>query len=213
MNQDGKVLLDISGNSMLPMFCNGDKIVVEHSLTYKVGDVLVFKYKYGEILVHRLLKKCENIFFCKGDNSFRLEDIVEDDIIGKVSLLNNKCLPIIPVYLTDFSYMIGRLFKCNAYDFEKVKSSKIYRFYIQYLWGKNDDSLKFQKGIRLQNDIIYLSPSLKKYALIWEYLDSPKSFRELLNCLPETKIIDNNVVKELQDFLASCILKQNIDIV
>ena len=67
--------LYVSGNSMNPFIQEGDKITIIQELMYYPGDILVFVYKSKNILVHRLLKRENNIYFCKGDNSFRLEDI------------------------------------------------------------------------------------------------------------------------------------------
>ena len=45
--------------------------------------VIVFFYKYGELLVHRIVKISVDMISCKGDNSFRLEDLKKLDTVKK----------------------------------------------------------------------------------------------------------------------------------
>ncbi len=67
--------LTIEGTSMLPVLHPGNCISICAKEDYIVGDILVFFYKNDTLLVHRLLKIENGRYFCKGDNSFRLEDV------------------------------------------------------------------------------------------------------------------------------------------
>ena len=78
------VEITVAGSSMNPVLKDGDRIRIEHRDSYAIGDILVFSYKNQELLVHRLLQIKEGKYFCKGDNSMRLEDIAEDQILAAV---------------------------------------------------------------------------------------------------------------------------------
>lgn len=81
--KDGLVL-NVTGNSMLPAFAEGDRIKIRKADNISMGDVIVFVYKMN-LLVHRILYMRENVLYCKGDNSFRIEEITYKDIVGKVT--------------------------------------------------------------------------------------------------------------------------------
>lgn len=74
---------------MYPTFSDGDMITIFRESNYVVGDILVFWYK-KDLLVHRLLKICDGIYLCQGDNSFRLESVEKEFVIGKVELINSN---------------------------------------------------------------------------------------------------------------------------
>ena len=108
---------------MFPILKSGDIITVRRKQPYSIGDILVFSYNNEQILVHRLLKIEGNIYFCKGDNSFRLEMVRENNIIGSVILLYDKNNN------SDFvidSYAIYRLFCKNEFDSQKTMLSAKY---------------------------------------------------------------------------------------
>lgn len=118
--------LTVSGVSMLPVLHEGDTISVCRKDSYEIGDILVFFYKQEELLVHRLLKIEKGRYFCKGDNSFRLEDISEDQILGSVLLEND---PHRTEEFIEASYRINRLFRSCKYDAELTKKHEEYTQY------------------------------------------------------------------------------------
>ena len=105
--------LTVSGTSMLPVLNHGDTISAIAKDKYEPGDILVFIYKQGEILVHRLLKFENERFYCKGDNSFRLEDIGIEQIIGAVILENDPHRS--NAFIHD-SYSVNRAFRRCKYN-------------------------------------------------------------------------------------------------
>ena len=121
--------LNVSGNSMFPVLQDGDIISVCKKSEYEIGDILVFIYKNGDILVHRLLNVKDNRYFCKGDNSFRLEDIGVEQIIGAVILEND---PNHSINFIHDSYAINRIFRKCKYDITMTKETAEY---VQY-WHK-----------------------------------------------------------------------------
>lgn len=119
--------LTVSGSSMLPVLREGDAISVCRKDAYEVGDILVFVYRHGEVLVHRLLKIEKEQYVLKGDNAFRLEIVPKERIAGAVLLEND------PHRTPEFvraSYEINRLFTSYRYDAEQTKSDPAYQQYL-----------------------------------------------------------------------------------
>ncbi len=120
--------LQVAGTSMLPVLRHGDTVTVCRKDDYEVGDILVFIYKNGEVLVHRLLAVENGRFFCKGDNSFRVEDIDAGHIVGAVMLEHDQHRGV------DFiaaSRAVGRAFRRCGYDITKTISTHEYQTYRQ----------------------------------------------------------------------------------
>lgn len=132
----GHAGVTISGVSMQPVLLDGQKAEVEYCDQYEIGDILVYEYKSEGILVHRLLKIENGIYFCKGDNSFRLEAIMARQVIGKVKIKNDKNNNIKFVVC---SLGIAELFQCCNYDVNKTKQQPEYAEYCRrYLESKEE---------------------------------------------------------------------------
>ena len=129
---------------MNPTFYENDTITVKKFDDYEIGDVLVFTYKLGELLVHRLLDKKEGLYFCKGDNSFRLEDISKNQIAGRVIRLNHRPLAPCSKQLITLSYQVNRAFVNCRYDIEKTKQTKIYQLYEKTFLKERDTIMKYK---------------------------------------------------------------------
>ena len=127
--RSGKSLnLRVSGISMEPTLHEGDLVKVESKAEYEIGDILVFRYKESNILVHRLLQKDSKSFFCKGDNAFRFEEIDQNHIIGTVTKINGNQVVDWSDELIDLSYAVGQVFSiCGNIDM--VKTRKVYKKY------------------------------------------------------------------------------------
>lgn len=115
--------LKVEGTSMIPILQPGDSIVVCPKEEYVVGDILVFYYKNDDLLVHRLLQIRNGRLLCKGDNSFRIEDILPDQIIGAVQL------EIDPNRTEDFigaSLKINKIFRTCGYNSDLIRQHPEY---------------------------------------------------------------------------------------
>ena len=115
--------LQVSGNSMLPVLRHGDRITIAPKDKYEVGDIIVFLYKKNDILVHRFLREQNGRILCKGDNSFRIEDILPEQIIGAVILAND------PNRTEEFflaSLQMNKLFRKCGYNIDLVKQCSEY---------------------------------------------------------------------------------------
>ena len=143
--------ITVTGISMQPLMREGDTVTVQSQGEYEVGDILVFNYKQGELLAHRLLLKKDGKYFCKGDNSFRIEDVTIERIVGKVILLNGGEVPQCTQKQIALSYAVSRQFRKCAYDIEKTKQTDVYRLYEKiYLKEECEDCMVYQKNKEMQ---------------------------------------------------------------
>ena len=83
------------------------------------------------MLAHRYVGVIDKRLLCKGDNAFRLEDIEEGAVLGKVDSVdyNGKTyhLPYFPESLAQMSKEIGKLFRKNKYDVSITKTEPLYK--------------------------------------------------------------------------------------
>ena len=125
----GQAEIAVTGRSMEPTLEEHDLIKIIPREEYVPGDILVFVYKNNEILVHRLLK-ADTRYYCKGDNSFRLEDIRKEQILGKVETINGRAVPIWNEELITLSYAVNRSFRACGYDIDQTVKGMAYQEYI-----------------------------------------------------------------------------------
>ena len=123
---DKELSITVMGTSMEPVLKDGDVIKVKPCNNYEIGDIIVFLYKNNALLVHRLIKKRNKILLCKGDNSFRLEEVEEEYVLGKVISINSNHIYTIPNELIELSYLVNREFRKNRYEIDKTKNSPVY---------------------------------------------------------------------------------------
>ena len=140
----GKTNITVTGNSMYPCLLEGDVVTIEQCEEYKTGDILVFDYKNEGLLIHRLLKHT-NRYFCKGDNSFRLEDIDYNQIIGKAISVNQQ--PILPweSWKIDLSYAVNREFFKSHYNIQQTIKTKVYKLYSALVLKKEGCKMTYKK--------------------------------------------------------------------
>lgn len=218
--------ITVSGTSMHPTMHEGDKVTIRGSDTYAVGDILVFTYK-GELLIHRLLKIDKNKYFCKGDNSFRLEDVTPDCIAGKVILHNGKPLYPPPDYLMSLSYLVNRAFRKCGYDTAKTKQTKIYRFYKQIIMKEEENTMLYQKNTEMD----YIQSDETSLAVFDPESGDTHFFDEtgidILNCLTLPCSLDalldklceiydatpNDIRADVEEFLAETVAKKVVVLV
>jgi len=136
--------ITISGSSMRPILFDGDTVTICRKSEYNVGDILVFSYKGNEILAHRLLKIENDRYFCKGDNSFRLEDIGKDNILAAAQVkndINNEA------DFIESSLKISRIFRNCGYNTETVKNTPEY---INYKENYLESRMKYTKNSEME---------------------------------------------------------------
>lgn len=146
----GQAEITVTGVSMNPTLYEGDRITLSARSDYEPGDILVFTYKHGELLVHRLLDKQDGRYICKGDNAFRLEDITLEQIFGKVAFVTRDGEPYSPEIWRRrpllLSLMVGRAFVRCRYDLDKVRATGIYRLYERIILRKEEIDMLYKKN-------------------------------------------------------------------
>ena len=151
LNSVGQASLTVSGNSMIPVLNNGDVVTLRQESQYIVGDILIYLYKDRKLLIHRLLWIYNDRYYCKGDNSLRLEDIDASKIIGKVVLVNGRELPIQNPYHTELSYKVNRLFvKKYRYNSSRLFNDSIYKHYKNIVINKGASFMLYQTNPNLE---------------------------------------------------------------
>ncbi len=120
--------LTIRGNSMSPLLNPGDQIAVQPQRAYQVGDIVAFFYD-DVLLAHRIVQVQNDGIVCKGDNSFRLEHILIEDIIGKAIAQNGKYMPELPAALLEQSLAIGQLYQTGDMKIAAIKEQPFYEDY------------------------------------------------------------------------------------
>lgn len=129
------VTITVTGHSMEPLLQAGDCIDVCRQNAYKVGDIVVFVYLDGELLVHRIVGAEGETLLCKGDNAFRLEPILNRQIIGRVLAAKRHERTLPTTYsrfqtrlLCSLSLKIGRHFSRKG-DVGKTRATNLYKLY------------------------------------------------------------------------------------
>lgn len=87
-----KVVITVSGDSMRPFIAgNRDKVLLGKAERPKKGDVILFRDKYGEYILHRIYRIKDNHLFTIGDYCLRADGQVEEEqIIGMVEAVIRK---------------------------------------------------------------------------------------------------------------------------
>ena len=217
-----EVDITVTGISMEPTLYEGDVVTLRRAETYKAGDVLVFTYKHNELLIHRLLRAENGRYYCKGDNSFRLEDVEYEQIAGKVVLKNHEALLPFSQTAITLSYLVNRAFRKNGYSTVETKKSGIYRFYEHYLKKAEDLTMIYQKNEAMDyiaaddTSLVVFDPESGDTHLfdetgtdILNFLNEPCSLDDLLDNL--CKIYEASpldIRSDVEEFLADCIAKK-----
>ena len=130
----------VSGTSMYPSLLPADSVIVARRETYPLGSLLVFSYKSEGYLVHRLLRVSNGRYYCKGDNSLRLENVGEEQLVGRVIFIKRRertfAPPEVDNKFIEMSLKISKEFRLTGYNHKKIMESDIYiEFKKLYLEG------------------------------------------------------------------------------
>lgn len=85
--QDGTYALEVSGDSMLPLYRDGDIIVVSPTAQPRRGDRVVVRTREGEVLVkilHRQTAKTLELHSLNAEHKPRIIDIKDVEGIGRI---------------------------------------------------------------------------------------------------------------------------------
>lgn len=125
--------ITVLGDSMYPNLISGDIITIKKTQSYSLGDIVVFLYENQALLVHRLIIKLNGYFYCKGDNTFRLEKISPKQILGIVNKIERSGeminVPNVPKNFIRHSYQVNQEFCRLNFNRDKLLKSDIYVSY------------------------------------------------------------------------------------
>ena len=77
--------LGVTGTSMQPMLRNGkDSVLLRPVDAPKKGDILLYRRKSGQYVLHRVVALGEITLLCCGDNQWRKEPILPEQAIAVV---------------------------------------------------------------------------------------------------------------------------------
>lgn len=86
ISDDGEFRLYPKGTSMLPLIRQGkDSVILVKPGLLSIGDIVLYKRKNGQFVLHRIVKINGNDLFLCGDNQSVIESgISVNDVIAKV---------------------------------------------------------------------------------------------------------------------------------
>lgn len=81
----------IRGLSMEPLLSTGDYAFYIKESVYNVGDIVVFNFD-NKLIIHRIVDIRKGLYIIKGDNSYNVEIVKSETVLGKVNIIikNNK---------------------------------------------------------------------------------------------------------------------------
>ena len=215
--------ITVTGFSMNPVIYEGDIITTQPQNDYQIGDILVFDYPPEDVvLVHRLLKKGEGIFFCKGDNCYRLEEVTLEQIVGKVTYVNDKEIDTCPPRLISLSYAVNRQFVSLGHSSKRTNETDVYKLFKKIYLDMGEDPMVYQTNKEME----YIQTDETSLAVfdhssgdthlfdeqginILNLLEEPRDLESLLNKLCEIYDISPNDIKsDVEGFLEEAIDKR-----
>ena len=122
--------VSVSGTSMYPVLRPNDCVIAVKREFYAIGAILIFSYGNEGCLSHQLLKAIDDKYYCKGDNSFRLEVISNKQIMGQAVFIERGGKTFSPAMVDDkfikMSFRIYKEFVLSGYDRQKVMETQEY---------------------------------------------------------------------------------------
>lgn len=124
----------VHGFSMYPLLVNHrDSVYIEKTEIFRKYDVLLFRRKDGQLVLHRLIDFSDDMLVLCGDNDFISEKIHKNQVIGimKEFSRNDKIFKVNNFWyklyyrVWCFSLPTKRVLKAIYSNFQKIKSKLI----------------------------------------------------------------------------------------
>lgn len=86
VNSHGYYCAPVHGYSMYPLLHNHrDSVYIVKTNEYKKYDVVLFERANKKLVLHRILKIKDGVFYICGDNDFLVEQVSQQQLIGKMT--------------------------------------------------------------------------------------------------------------------------------
>ena len=91
INSHGYYCAAVHGYSMYPLLFNHrDSVYIVKAEQYKKYDVALFERADGQLVLHRIVKIKDGVYYFCGDNDFVIEKVEKHQIIGKMTEFSRK---------------------------------------------------------------------------------------------------------------------------
>lgn len=123
INELEVIKIKVEGESMLPTIKPEEVVYIAsiHHYSPRVGDILLYVSKLGNLVLHRIINIKNEIFYMKGDNEDYIDEIQFNQIIGFMDMSNKENI----IKITKiFESQIGKFkiqIKINKGEFTKVQ--------------------------------------------------------------------------------------------
>lgn len=86
IQKGGKFRLTVTGNSMFPLFHeNRDSVILEKAEQIKKHDILLYRRKNGQFVLHRVVQIKDGVLSFCGDNQLKIETPIDrDQVLARV---------------------------------------------------------------------------------------------------------------------------------
>ncbi len=95
LEKGGKTSLTVTGCSMLPLLHHGrDRVeLVTPGQRQQAGDIVLYRRKNGQYVLHRIIAVTENGYLCCGDNQVEKEPVAHSQLLAVTSGIIRKGKP------------------------------------------------------------------------------------------------------------------------
>lgn len=76
--------IEVIGSSMEPSISSGNTVCLEKVDQYRKGDIVVAIDHKGRLLIHRIVRIKNGVWYIKGDNAVAVETVKPEDCFGRV---------------------------------------------------------------------------------------------------------------------------------
>lgn len=89
--ENGFYAATVHGHSMEPLlFEHRDVVYIEPTTTYKPWDVVLFRRTDGQLVLHRLIRCKNGVFWLCGDNDLKAESVDPKQMLGVMTAFSRN---------------------------------------------------------------------------------------------------------------------------
>ena len=91
MEGGGSGRLIVTGSSMLPTLRQGrDSVVLKRPGTLQRGDIILYRRRSEQYVLHRIIRVREGGLLCCGDNQWQTERVEQDQVLAVVTAVQRR---------------------------------------------------------------------------------------------------------------------------